>query len=133
MLGTAEHPGRVRGQSRGVTQRDYFHKPARGGLRDLQKKQIEFERQSNIRHREEIEKLKESFMSKFEELSTKMAQMQANFGSHLKVNTPEVEAMIDTTPEVEAPIDPSHSHETPTPSIHSEPLKVNSLILFKKL
>ena len=72
-------------------------------------------------------------MSKFEELSTKMAQMQANFCSHLKVSTLEVEALIDTTPEVEAPIDPSHSYETPTPSIHSEPLKVNSLILFKKL
>ncbi|XP_062095449.1 uncharacterized protein LOC133801295 [Humulus lupulus] len=31
VLGTAEHLGRVRGQSRGVTQRDYFHKPVGGG------------------------------------------------------------------------------------------------------
>ncbi|XP_062106902.1 uncharacterized protein LOC133818185, partial [Humulus lupulus] len=27
VLGNAEHLGQVRGQSRGVTQRDYFHKP----------------------------------------------------------------------------------------------------------
>ena len=136
----------------------------------MKKKQIEFERQSNIRHREEIEKLKESFMSKLEELSTKMAHMQANFGSHSsfgshsRVNTieveapidtapeveapmdttpdveapidttPEVEVLMDTTPGVEAPVDTSILYETttPSPSIHPEPLKVNSLIFFKK-
>ncbi|XP_062095489.1 uncharacterized protein LOC133801335 isoform X2 [Humulus lupulus] len=31
VLGTAEHLRRVRGQSQGVTQRDYFHKPIGGG------------------------------------------------------------------------------------------------------
>ncbi|XP_062075747.1 uncharacterized protein LOC133779862 [Humulus lupulus] len=36
VLGTAEHLGRVRGQSQGVTPRDYFHKPiGGGGLRGL--------------------------------------------------------------------------------------------------
>ncbi|XP_062100387.1 uncharacterized protein LOC133806284 [Humulus lupulus] len=58
-------------------------------------------------------------MSKLEELSTKMAHMQANFdshssfGSHSRVNTIEVEAPIDTAPEVEAPMDTTPDVEAP--------------------
>ncbi|XP_062118610.1 uncharacterized protein LOC133832256 [Humulus lupulus] len=58
-------------------------------------------------------------MSKLEELSTKMAHMQANFGSHSsfgshsRVNTIEVEAPIDTALEVEAPMDTTPNVEAP--------------------
>ncbi|XP_062103563.1 uncharacterized protein LOC133814644 [Humulus lupulus] len=60
VLGTNEHPGRVRGQSCGVTQRDYFLKPA-GGFSGLQQYQFQFQQHQSQKYLDDFKKLEQSF------------------------------------------------------------------------
>ena len=60
MLGKKEHPGRVRGQSRGVTQRDYFLKPA-GGFSGLQQYQFQFQQHQSQQYLDDFKRLEQSF------------------------------------------------------------------------
>ena len=60
VLGTKEHPGRVRGQSRGVTQRDYFLKPA-GGFSGLQQYQFQFQKHQSQQYLDDFKRLEQSF------------------------------------------------------------------------
>ncbi|XP_062111135.1 uncharacterized protein LOC133822719 isoform X1 [Humulus lupulus] len=60
VLGKKEHPGRVRGQSRSVTQRDYFLKPA-GGFSGLQQYQFQFQQHQSQKYLDDFKKLEQSF------------------------------------------------------------------------
>ena len=60
VLGTKEHPGRVRAQSRGVTQRDYFLKPA-GGFSGLQQYQFQFQKHQSQQYLDDFKRLEQSF------------------------------------------------------------------------
>ena len=60
VLGTKEHPGRVRAQSRGVTQRDYFLKPA-GDFSGLQQYQFQFKQHQSQQYLDDFQRLEQSF------------------------------------------------------------------------
>uniref|UniRef100_A0A803PU07 DUF4218 domain-containing protein n=1 Tax=Cannabis sativa TaxID=3483 RepID=A0A803PU07_CANSA len=78
VLGKPEHPGRVRGQSRGVTQRDYFLKPTKG-FSGLQQQQFEFQQHQSRKYLEDIKKLEQSFEQK---LSSQAEQDELVFVWH---------------------------------------------------
>lgn len=81
-LGTSEHAGRVRAQSYGVTQRDYFLKP-KGGLRQLQADQFMFQRTREAELVKTIDGMQKKFEACFEAQEQRYQEKQEEFAKKL--------------------------------------------------
>ncbi|XP_062115402.1 uncharacterized protein LOC133829664 isoform X2 [Humulus lupulus] len=117
VLGSPEHPGRVRGQSQGVRQRDYFLKPT-GGLREVQQQQFKFEQHHQMflqnidklhesfneklkSHKVERQKERDVFLAKFAELSSQIASLKENSSSQSPTSMPTTSPIYETPPPME--------------------------------